>query len=315
VFVGQGLLSLPAPEFQVNGVLKMPKECPGHHSQYFYHASAYGLAGEIERPVRQSITAQAASTLASGGGRGTHRVEKFCVDPFICFDAAYTEVGGSFDECHNKHTTYACAVIESLNIADVVTADRVVSRMVTYSPELGNDDGEHSFDVTGSHFDNLRIAGHPIDVKLATNKLHTHDTYSKFEKAYHGDQADELLPWGNQGEKQLNDLEKLEEQYHALNGIGKRAKLWKKGSQRPKGGAYWCSAAGHLDLRDQVKETELQGFGGIIVIPKFGVVRLAQMLVHKDYRRLTMFHVQMCSGSTGSSDGGGTTTGGTRPYP
>jgi hypothetical protein len=295
--------------------IQMPKECPGHHSQYFYHASAYGLAGEIERPVRQSITAQAASALASGGGRGTQRVEKFCLDPFICFDAAYTEVGGSFDECHNKHTTYASAVIEGLNIADVVTADRVVSRMVTYSPEVGNEDGEHSFDITGSHFDNLRIAGHPIDVKLATRTFHAHDTYSKFEKAFHGDQGHELLPWGKQSDKQLNELEKLEEEYHALSGIGKRAKAWHKSSQRPKGGLYWCSAASHLNLSGKVEGTELQAFGGIILIPKFGVVRLAQMLVHKDYRRLTMFHVQMCSGSTGSSDGGGTTTGGGRPYP
>src|ERR1700704_6755003 len=124
---------------------QMPKACPCHHSQYFYHASAYGLAGEIERPVQQSVPAQAACALASGGGRGTQRVEKFCLSPFICFDAAYTEVGGSFDECHNKHTTYAHSVIEGLNIANVVTADRVVSRMVTYSPETGDGESEHSY--------------------------------------------------------------------------------------------------------------------------------------------------------------------------
>jgi hypothetical protein len=292
----------------------MHKECSGRHSQYFYHASAYGLSGEIERPVRQSVPAQAASTLGIGGGHGTNRVEKFCLSPFICFDAAYTEVGGSYDECHNFHTTYACSVIEGLNIADVVTAERVVSKMVTYSPEVGNDHGEHSFDITGIHFQNLRIAGHPIDIKLSTHKFHAHDTYSKFEKAYHGGEADDLLPWGSQNDKQLTQLEKLEEQYHALSGIGTRAKQWK--NKRPsKGGSYWCSAAGHLDLQKQVAETELQGFGGIIVIPKFGVVHLAQMLVHKDQRRLTMVHVQMCSGSQGNSGGGGAGTGGGRPFP
>jgi hypothetical protein len=294
---------------------QMPKECPIYHSQYFYHASAYGLAGEIERPVRQSVPAQAACTLASGGGRGTQRTDRFCVSPFICFDSAYTEVGGSFDECHNKHTTYAYSVVEGLNIADVLTADRVVSRMVVYSPEVGDEDGEHSYDITGSHFVNLRLAGHPIDVKLSTHTFHAHDTYSKFEKAYHGDQADDLLPWGSQSEKQLSELEKLEDQYHALSGVGKRAKAWKKQPQRPKGGLYWCSAAGHLDLRNTIDQSELQGFGGLIVIPKFGVVRLAQVLVHRDYRRLTMFHVQMCSGSSGSSDGGGTSSGGGRPFP
>lgn len=292
----------------------MPKECSGRHSQYFYHASAYGLSAEIERPVRQSVPAQATSALGIGGGRGTSRVEKFCATPFICFDAAYTEVGGSYDECHNIHTTYAYSVIEGLNIADMVTADRVVSRMLTYSPEVGDEEGEHSYDITGSYFQNLRIAGHLIDIKLSTHRFHDHNTYSKFEKAYHGGEADDLLPWGSQSDKQLSQLEKLEDQYHALSGIGKRAKQW-KGRRPSKGGSYWCSAAGHLDLQKQVDGTELQGFGGIILIPKFGVVHLAQMLVHKDQRRLTMFHVQMCSTSQGNTGGGSSTSGGGRPYP
>ncbi len=288
----------------------MPNECSSHHCHYFYNASAYGLAGEIERPVRQSIPAQAASSLASGGGRGAHRAEKFSLSPFIQFDAAYSEVGGSYDDCHNIHTTYACSVIEGLNIADLVTADRVVARMVIYSPECGNDDGEHSYDITGSHFDNLKVAGHPLDVKLSTHKFNQHDTYSKFEKAFHSDEGNELLPWGKQSPKRLDELEKLEKTYHALTGIGSRAKRWHGNSNRPRGGTYWSSAAGHFNLNEVIKDTGLQGFGGIILIPKFGVVRLAQLLVHKDYRRLTMVQVQMCSAGTGATDGG-TATGGT----
>jgi hypothetical protein len=280
-----------------------------HHSQYFYHASAYGLAAEIQRPVNQSVPAQAATALSSVGGHGSIRMEKFSVPPFISFDTAYSEVGGSFDDCHGVHTTYAQATIEGLNIFDMLTADRVVARMVIYSPEEGDDEGEHSFSITGSHFDNLRIAGHPIEVKLATPKLHEHDTYSKFEKAYHDKSGADLLPWGNQDDKRLDQLEKAEEQYHALRGIGKRAKAWKNGN-RKKGGAYWCSAAGHLNLADKVKDTELVGFGGIILIPKFGVVRLAEVLVHRDHRRLTMFNVQMCSPGGGGGSGGGLSGGG-----
>ena len=287
----------------------MPNDCSNHHCQYFYRASAYGLAAEIERPVQQSVQSQAASTLASSGGRGAHQVEKFCVSPFICFDRAYSEVGGSFDDCHGVHTTYATSVIEGLNIADVVTADRVVARMVSYSPTHDNPDGEQSFDITGSHFDNLRIAGQPIDIKLATHTFHAHDTYSKFERAFHSGDAADLLPWGNQSDKRLADLEKLEGQYHALGGIGARARQWNKKSQRRTGTAYWTSAAGHFKLHEQVDETELQGFGGIILVPKFGIVRLAQVLVGRDHRHLTMFHVQMCSGTTGTSDGGGSGTG------
>jgi hypothetical protein len=293
----------------------MPNDCSSHHCHYFYHASAYGLAGEIQRPIQQSVPALAGCSLSTSGGRAAQRQEKYSLSPFIRFENAYTEVGGSYDDCHNNHTTYASSVVEGLNIADVVTADRVVARVVVYSPECGRDDGEHSFDITGSYFENLKVAGHPIDVKLSTHKFNQHDTYSKFEKAFHSDEGHDLLPWGRQSSKQLDELEKLEKQYHALSGIGSRAKRWHGKANRPKGGMYWSSAAGHFNLNEQIRNTELQGFGGIILVPKFGVVRLAQVLVHKDYRRLVMFQVQMCSGSTGSSDGGTTGGGTSRPFP
>jgi hypothetical protein len=294
----------------------MPQECSGKHSQYFYNASAFGIAADIQRPVRQTIPAQAATALHGGSGRGTLRVEDFNESPFIRFDAAYTEVGGSFDECHNLHATYASSVIEGLNIADVVLADRVVSRMVSYSPEVGNEDGEHSYDITGSHFENLRIAGHKLDIKLSTHVFSEHDTYAKFANAYQNGNADHLLPWGNQDKKRLDMLESMEKKYHALTGIGARAKKWAARTKATvNGGTYWCSAAGHLNLKQTIGDSELEGFGGIIVIPKFGIVRLAELIVHRDYRKLTMVRVQMCSGSTGGVDGGHTTSGSGSTFP
>lgn len=288
--------------------------CSRHHCHYSYHMSAYGLAAEIDRPVRQSIPAQAATALASGGGHGSVRTEKFSAPPFMSFDAAYSEVGGSFDDCHGVHTMYAHATIENLNVFDMLTADRVVARMVIYSPKDGDGDDEHSFSITGSHFENLRVAGNPIDIKLATPTLHKYDTYSKFEDAYHDKAGADLLPWGNQTDARLNELEKAEEQYHVLKGIGKRAKAWKNG-KRKKGGAYICSAAGHLNLADKIKDSELVGFGGIILIPKFGVVRLAEVFVHKNHRRLTMFDIQMCSPGGGGGQGGGVSGSGGSDYP
>jgi len=43
----------------------------------------------------------------------------------------------------------------------------------------------------------------------------------------------------------------------------------------------------------------LKGYGSIICIPKFGVVRLGEMEVHKHSRTLRMFRVQMCSSGHG----------------
>jgi hypothetical protein len=281
-------------------------KCARHHSQYVYNASAYGLAGEIERPFRHTIPTQAAAVLAASGGRGHQRVENFHLDGIVSFKAAYAEVGGSFDECHNRHTSYACSVVEGLNVLDVVTADRVVSRMAIYSAEHGDEKGEATFDITGSHFVNLRIAGHKIDVKLATHVFHEHDTYSKLANAHQARKTDEWLLGSKLGKLNDGQLKELEETYHALGGMSEMVKGWKKEGERPRDGSYLFSPANHLKLEEHVGAgSELLGFGSIICIPKFGVVRLAEMLVHRGCRTLTMLRTQMCSTGTGGTDTGG----------
>jgi hypothetical protein len=294
----------------------MAKECSHHHCNHHYHASAFGVSGELRRPAQRSIAAQASTTLAPGGGRGFDRVDNFQLDGTLSFRAAYTEVGGSFDECHNVHTSYASSVIEYLNIADIVKADKVVSRMTVYAPEEGSDD-ELSFDITGSHFENLRICGHLIDIELATHEFHQHDKYSKFEKAIQTQKADHLLFLSGLSMLNAAELRKLEDQYHALYGISERIAGW--GRRTPKNRAaltYSCSAAGHLDLKEHVgAKSELQGFGPVICIPKFGVIRLAEIVIHRERRTLNMLRVEMCSAGDGAIHTGGTSGGGGPTYP
>jgi hypothetical protein len=286
-------------------------KCAHHHCDHTYHASAFGLSGEILRPAQRSIAAQAATTLAPGGGRGNHRIENFLVDGIVSFRAAYTDVGGSFDECHQVHTSYASSVIEGLNIADVVKADRVVSRIAVYAPLEGSDE-EPSFDITGSHFENLRICGHHIDVKLATDEFHQHDTHGKFAKAYQGGKADHLLFLSGLGKVGAAKLQKLKDDYHALHGFAERIARWPgKKSKYEATTSYSCSAVGDSDLKKHVgTKSELEVFGPIICVPKFGIIRLAEVTVHKDRRSLNMLRVDMCSTSDGSIHTGGTSGGG-----
>jgi hypothetical protein len=289
------------------------EKCPRDHSHYFYHASAYGLAGELIRPVRHSIPTHAATVLGIGGGRGSQRVEKFRFDGVVSFDAAYVEVGGSFDPCHGIHTTFAHSVIEGLNIADMVKADKIVARMAVYSSPADKPGGENSFDITGSHFENLRIAGHKIDVKLATHRFHQCQTHDALEGEYEKTTADDLLCRSKLS--QQADLRKLEDEYHALEGLADAADAWKITSKKRARGneAYWCSAANDMEKYFD-KNSELKAFGCFICIPKFGVVRLAELLVFKNLRTLNMIRVQMCSSSDANIGGGGTTGNGS-PMP
>jgi hypothetical protein len=293
---------------------KMAKECSHHHCTHTYHASALGVSGELLRPTQHSIAAQSATTLAPAGGRGSHRVENFQLNGILSFRSAYTEVAGSFDDCHNQHTSYATSVIENLDIAGIIKADKVVSKVAVYAPEE-NSAGEASFDITGSHFENLRICGHHIDVKLNTAEFHRHNTDSKFEKALQSKRLDHLLFLSGMMKLKDKELKELEGEYHALHGVAKRVAAWNDETTRKKATAYACSAAAHLNLPDHVgTDSELRGFGPIICIPKFGVVRLAEVMVHKGHRYLNMLRVDMCStgqgnihtgGSNGGSGGGG----------
>jgi len=292
-------------------------------SHYFHHASAYGVAGKITRPLQLSIPVQAATTLPPGGGTGHQRIEGFRAEGVVSFKSATVDVGGSFDPKHQLHASYASAVIEDLNISDIVKADKVVARLAIYSrtvegPGCDDQDVGPSFDITGSHFENLRICGHLIDVKLATNAFHQRDTYDRFDEAYQQKKVDDLLFWNGLVKLKENELQALECRYHALEGISTKLDRWIENRDLPrKEGWFWCSAANHLKLEEHTRgDSELQGFGCMIFVPKFGIVRLAELIITKHYRSLNMVRVDMCSTGDGQIHGGGAGGGGgTMPPP
>ncbi len=289
-------------------------QCSLNHSQYLYQASAYGFAGEIHRPTHHLIPTQAATVLSANGGRGQQKAEKFNLDGIVSFESAVVEVGGSYDPCHNRYTSFASSIVEKLNILDVVTADRIVSRIAVYSSKDDDPDGDLTSNITGSHFENLKIAGHKVDVKLATNIFHDHDSHSRVATAHKDGTLDRWLLGSKLAELKDSELNELEDEYHALKGMSAVVKRWKKkGAQRTTDHITY-SALNHMNIAEHAGEdTELRGFGSIICIPKFGVVRLAELTVQKHSRTLIMLRVDMCSTGTGSTTSGGTTGGGTRP--
>ncbi len=141
------------------------------HRHFHYHASAHALSGELTRPVQRVIEVQAGISLPSTGGVGSSHVETFRVDEVVSFRRGYSHVAGSVKKENGKtiHTTHATATVEGLNILDVVTADRIVARLSSSFEEPppkvpGPTEGKVL--LVGSKFENLRIAGYPVDVEL-----------------------------------------------------------------------------------------------------------------------------------------------------
>jgi len=287
-----------------------PCTCP--RSQYIYNASAYGFSAEFERPLRHSIPTQAGAVLGAEGGRGVGQVQDFKFDSLISVKDAHTEVGGSYDDCHDRFTTYATSTLEGVNIGSgMLTADQIVSKLHIYTPAPDDKDKkESSFTITGSHFSNLRIAGYKADVKLAAG-FHTFDRYSRVSDAHLKSARDSWFLGDALGDPDGKGLQALEDEYHAIKGMGGLIKSWKQG-QRTERTTYWCSPVS-ITLEGLPPESEIKVVGNMVFIPKFGVIRLVELVIHRSCRSLTMFRVQMCSGSDGSTGGGGTAGGGGAP--
>jgi hypothetical protein len=130
---------------------------------HVYSAYGHALSGRITRPLDHIIEVQAGMSLPSIGGIGNARVEDFRFKDFVSFKTAYTHVAGSMGD-DEVHTSLVTSTIESLNVLDIVTADRVVARLASRSKLH---DKEPQITVFGSKIDNLKIAGCAIDIKFA----------------------------------------------------------------------------------------------------------------------------------------------------
>lgn len=135
----------------------MPRSAPPA-PQFFYHASALALGGRVTRPYCEVIEPQAAAVLPPVGGHGHARVENFRHRDVVSIRSASATVSGSpaSEEAGTVFNTLATVTIEGLDVAGVVTADRIVARLVSEHDGSSRDLPIHP---TGSYFENLRVAG------------------------------------------------------------------------------------------------------------------------------------------------------------
>lgn len=133
---------------------------------FLYHALASGVSGNITVPFHELIEVQAASALPFTGGYSASRVEGFRYKDIFSFSSARTITTGS--ESGGSFNTLATAIVEGLNILNVLTADRVVARIAS---KYVKESREQSATFLGSSLENLRIAGNPVEIGIAPERL------------------------------------------------------------------------------------------------------------------------------------------------
>lgn len=133
---------------------------------FHYHAAANALGGLLTHPFKNVISSEANSALANAGGYNASKTVPYHLDHVLHCDKAYTHVSGAEEEDH--WATLSSAVLEGVNLLEVVTADKIVGQISSAHPKKGN---HPIVSFVGSQFVNLRINGQPIEVVLDVHPL------------------------------------------------------------------------------------------------------------------------------------------------
>ena len=224
-----------------------------------YNAEAVVLSGQLDLPVSQKIEPQAHSKLAEKGGYFSQCSDGFQLESVLSFRSAYSHVAGirSLKPGGGWHTLNT-TVVEGLNVMEVLTADRVVGQTITEHPLVGY---VPSISFLGTRFENLRIAGHPVELEIdpdifgpkpADDAPYTQDAgfISRVSRQYDRIGSHKDLP------------AELRERYNRLSPT--------LGSSE----AVECSLVNQASGRYPGSS-----FGNVITIPGFGTITLAKLTV------------------------------------
>jgi hypothetical protein len=281
-----------------------------------YHAEAHALRASFQFPVTQEIQPQAfARFQGNQDGYYSEQAKAFRLEGVLSYQSAYTQVAGhrSPKQGHG-FTTLATAVVEKLNILEVLTVDRIVSQISTDHPD---DDRPPTVTFLGTHFENLRIAGHEVDVELnlglcgarpsakseegsAVRPYITHgssfmnavsksydDLHANLERSFNAEDRE------MEGRKELPDF--FRKHYH--RDLLDPAKIAAQG----KDAKIECSLVKSLKVAGVGKP-----FGHLIHVPDFGKISLADLTVKHNSFNLTMINFHL--GCTGTGTGGAGST-------
>jgi len=250
-------------------------------SFYSFRADANALGGVLDEPLRKIVPTVAPVSLPAAGGFATVRSGAFNLDDIVSCSSAYTLVTGRENNEDGSISTLATAVIEGLNILEVVTAERIVAQITVTIPR-GN--GPRNISLGGTRFEGLRLAGR--DSRPILN--------STLQQPDAGAGTDESpLTWrdirraGREQAERLINRFKDDGDENAYQWAVNRHGWMASEPQQGDGGHVLCS------LVDGFEAGERSSRGHIVDIPGFGRIILGELLVSPDSVQLVSIRAQL----------------------
>jgi hypothetical protein len=130
--------------------------------EFLFDAGAFAVNGRIGGNV---IPTYPVAALTASGGTSAAETKGFNLSANLRIENSKVYTAGVYDPEAKRWTTISVAVLENVTIRDMIQVDRVVARLTAVHSEFG----QPEYSTLGTHFENLRIAGAPVEVTFEAN--------------------------------------------------------------------------------------------------------------------------------------------------
>jgi len=252
----------------------MPKSQGVLVEYHEYHVDAQLVNAEFKRPAARKIEEQGFLSLEGESDRFFfQKAQPFNTNGLISYESGYTRVAGSKSDKHGW-VTLATAVVEGLNILEVITADRIVAQVSTIHPPT--DGHVPSVTFLGTRFEGLRVNGHLVEAKMSLDICGSKPPH---DRLYSEDTA-----FLDRVEQQTKDIVstglpsplgvQYSNQLKQITGYKKPPASYAKGYES----TVKCSVVKSVGAIPSVKS-----YGNILHIPDFGYVALGVLEVEQTW--------------------------------
>jgi hypothetical protein len=273
---------------------------------FYFDAGANALGGTLIEPQTRPIPSQASVSLPAAGGVATARTEAFNLEGIISCAATSTGVLGVKNP-DGSARLLVTAVVEGLNLLDVVTARLLVAKIAIDIPATA---GPRRLSLVGSQIDGLRLGGVEARPRFVSelrlpkpdvNGTMPNLTWEDFERVGRS-QADALLCCD--GARDCSDAKDwLEGRFG-----------WMTTGRGRDGCPYSLSSLFHtVTAVDDVIPGRV--FGHVIELPAFGRIFLGEIVASPDIVQLTMLRAELGCAVSGSASAASVNGNGNRVPP
>jgi hypothetical protein len=143
--------------------------------RFIFSAYANTLSAVLQQPAKAFLSDAPSAATPTTGGLSSHSKENISlmIESHEVLRTGRVSTTVLAEQRGNNYVTLATSTVENLNILDVITADAIVSRIVSVFPADGNrlercgsDDHPALFHLARSRFENLKIDGKLRECKL-----------------------------------------------------------------------------------------------------------------------------------------------------